>query len=54
MTTTAICCVLFHGSVLGREIVDKTDDIETGGGARSLKILASDTDYCTILLVFDE
>jgi len=25
----------FHGSLVGREIADKTDDIETGNGARS-------------------
>jgi len=39
----------------GRQIADKTDDIQTGGAAWSLRILAlSDDDYCSILLVLGE
>jgi len=45
----------FDGSLLGREIADKTDNIETGDGTWSLRMLAlSDADYCMILLVLGE
>ena len=38
-----------------RKIADKTDNIQIGGGARSLRILAlSDADYCMMLLVLGE
>jgi len=40
-----------HSSLRGRQIADTTDDIQTGGGVRSLHAL-SDTDYCMIVLVF--
>jgi len=57
VTTTAIHCVRSQISrqLTGKGIADKTDDIQTGGGAPSLKILTlSDTDYYMILLVFGE
>jgi len=39
----------------GRQQADNTDDIQTGGGTQSLRILAlSDTDYCMILLILGE
>jgi len=53
VTTTAIHCVQFR--LRGKEIADKTDDIQTIGGTWSLRILAlSDTDYCMILLILGE
>jgi len=46
---------IFHGSLQGRQIADKIDDIETCDGTWSLRILAlSDADYCMILLVLGE
>jgi len=46
----------FHGSLRGRQIADKTDNIQTLGGTWSLRILLalSDADYCMILRVFGE
>ena len=34
-----------------RDLADKTDNIETGGGTRIFLSIAVDTDYCMILLV---
>jgi len=44
----------FHGSIPGREIADKARYRNGGSVHVSLKILASDADYCMILLVLGE
>ena len=58
MTTTAtvIHCVQFQISwqLMGKGD-NRTDDIQTSGSVRSLRLLAlSDTDCCMILLVLGE
>ena len=51
VTTTAIHCILFNCSLHGREITDKTDNTETGGGMQHLwayshQILTTTAWYC--------